>query len=146
MKEKSVLILHDGIKVRRSVKHGYGVFTDVEIIADTIIEECMVPMQVIEHGVEIIDGKEFATNNNTLNRYRYRGPGDRYYITPAGNAMIYNHSADANVYYEYNQEQRIMTFKALTHINAGQELFIDYGPEYAYENKIKDNTIVHKIV
>ena len=61
MKEKSVLILHDGIKVRRSVKHGYGVFTDIEIIADTIIEECMVPMQVIEHGVEIIDGKEFAT-------------------------------------------------------------------------------------
>ena len=108
MKEKSVLILHDGIKVRRSTKHGYGVFTDVDIIADTIIEECMVPMQVIELGIEIMDGKEFATNNNTLNKYRYRGPGDRYYIVPTGYAMIYNHSANANVYYEYNHEQRIM--------------------------------------
>jgi len=139
MKEKSVLISHDGIKVRRSPIHGYGVFTDVLIKQGDIVEECVVPSQVIEHGIENLDGREFATNNATLNKYRFLGPPTfkgmncghpYYYIVPAGYAMIYNHSEKPNTSYVYKQTERIMVFRALRNIEPGEELLTDYGPKY----------------
>ena len=135
MNEKAVLILHNGVEVRKSSRHGYGVFTDVAITNGSVIEECVVPTQVIEHGIENLDGKEFATNSNVLNKYRFLGPTDHlgqpyYYVTPAGYAMVYNHSEKPNVWYIHNQERRIVIFRALRDIEPGEELLTDYGPKY----------------
>jgi len=44
-----------------------------------------------------------------------------------GHGMIYNHSKEPNVGYQFNEKSFCFDYFALTEINKGEELFINYG-------------------
>lgn len=54
--------------------------------------------------------------------------------TVLGNGMIYNHASDNNINWEFNYENLTFEFSANKDIQAGEELFINYGEHYWKEN------------
>ena len=54
--------------------------------------------------------------------------------TVLGNGMIYNHASDNNINWEFNYENLTFEFSANKDIQAGEELFINYGENYWKEN------------
>ncbi len=53
------------VEVRRSPIHQYGVFAKEDILANEIIEECVVPTQCIEPKYEYMDGQVYVSNVDT---------------------------------------------------------------------------------
>jgi len=133
MKDK--LFTHSGLEIRKSIIHGYGVFTSKHIAANTIIEECMVPYEVIEPGYEYEHGEMFSRNKDVLPHYRFNGPTDqdgvhRFYITPAGFAMAYNHADDNNILWQHDTTHRLILMITCKDISPDEELFLNYGPNF----------------
>ncbi len=121
------------VEVRKSPIHQYGVFAKEDIKADEIIEECVVPTQCIEAKYEYMDGQVYISNMDTLSQYRFTGPVDgSYWIIPTGNAMVYNHSIEANSINYHDTENRLLVFKAIKDIKKDEEVVWNYGPNYKY--------------
>jgi len=120
--------------------HGYGVFATMPIEEGQIVEQAIVPEQVISPDYEYLDGKAFIKNVETMANYRFAAPGldaNRYWVIPAGNAIMYNHSFSPNIIWQYLRDDRIIEFMALKNINKGDELLFDYGPQYKYHRRTK---------
>ena len=121
------------VEVRKSSIHQYGVFAKEDIKADEIIEECVVPTQCIEPKYEYLDGVVYISNIDIMSQYRFTGPTDQHYwILPAGNAMMYNHSTNDNCTSYNDIENRLLVFKATKDIKKDEELVWNYGPNYKY--------------
>tara|TARA_R110002167_G_scaffold348627_1_gene560028 strand:+ start:425 stop:832 length:408 start_codon:yes stop_codon:yes gene_type:complete len=133
MKDK--LFTHPGLEVRKSLIHGYGVFTTKPIKANTVIEECMVPYEVIEPGYEYEHGEMFPRNKDVLPHYRYAGPVDqegqmRFYVTPAGFALVYNHAVDNNVVWQHDAKNRLVLMITRKDVFPEDELCHNYGDTF----------------
>jgi len=133
MKDK--LFIHPGLEVRKSPIHGYGVFTTKPIKANTVIEECMVPYEVIEPGYEYEHGEIFPRNKDVLPHYRYAGPVDHegkqlFYVTPAGFALVYNHADDNNVGWLHDTKNRLVIMITCKDVFPEDELCHDYGESF----------------
>jgi SET domain-containing protein len=106
-------------KVRVGIgRHGRGVFAVRPIKAGETIEVCPtleVPSGEITGrlGDYVFESAETAGHSVLL----------------LGYGMLYNHSADANAEYETHGEQEI-AFVARRAIAPGDEITIDYGPEW----------------
>ena len=122
------LKVHEGIYVKQSDIHGWGVFTDVEIEKGTTIEECVIPYELIP-----IDSRD-------LKEYRYVWPSRKHitnYCVVLGFGCVYNHSEEnPNINWEINVKERIMTFTSIRKIVANEELLFNY--QYPY--KLNTNT------
>ncbi len=132
---KDKLHLADGIEVRKSERHGYGVFATKFIFKNDIVEECVVPYQVIPPGYEYMNGEIHYSNSDIMNQYRFNGPPNpngyqAFWITPTGLAMVYNHSRDANIIWQHHTKERIISFKATKDIKPGEELVHDYTKHF----------------
>tara|TARA_R100000458_G_C8121746_1_gene140350 strand:+ start:205 stop:609 length:405 start_codon:yes stop_codon:yes gene_type:complete len=115
---KNKLTIHKGIYVKKSNIHGWGVFTNLEINEQEIVEECVIPYQKIPHLSPL------------LRNYRFIFPNEKskYYFIALGFGSIYNHSEDkANIEWEVNEKERIITFKAIKKININEELLFNYN-------------------
>ena len=110
--------VHKGIYVKKSNTHGWGVFTNLEIKKGTIVEECIIPYEVI------------PINSRVLLNYRYVWPSKKKptsFCIALGFGSIYNHSKEKpSMNWEINEKERIMTFTAIRNINANEELLFDY--------------------
>tara|TARA_R100001377_G_C3186141_1_gene108639 strand:+ start:586 stop:993 length:408 start_codon:yes stop_codon:yes gene_type:complete len=132
---KNKLFIHPGLEVRKSRIHGYGVFTSKHIKADTVIEECMVPYEVIEPGYEYENGEMFPRNKDVLPHYRFMGPHDqdgvhRFFVTPTGFAMVYNHADDNNVIWHHDTKNRLVLMVTCKDISPEEELYQNYGENF----------------
>ena len=125
---KTELIVHKGVHVKKSMLHGWGVFTSSKIKKGDIVEECIIPYDMI------------PTNTNAQINYRFIWPDISFkaakelgvdvqfsgYCLPLGFGAIYNHSKDSNVDWDIDLSERVVQFVAVKDIKAGEELLFNY--------------------
>lgn len=109
------------VSVKKSPIHGYGVFAEQDIAANTIIEECHT--LVSESDVPCFD------------RYYFKAEEKR--AIALGNGSIYNHSNQANAYCEWDNEFQLVTITSEKDIKKGEEICIYYGDHYFSYRGIK---------
>jgi SET domain-containing protein len=133
MKDK--LVIHKGLEVGASVKHGYGVFATEQISSGSIVEECMVCIQTIPLSSGILSNYSFA---GPLLKLAHESSGNvKYCVIPTGFAMIYNHdSKEPNLEWEHNVDNRLIVFKAKKDILPGEELTHNYGKGFKQHKKL----------
>lgn len=105
------------ITAKPSTIHGYGVFADVDIEKNAVIEECHI---LIMH--------DFTALFNYL--FSYKQDGKNQSCLPLGYGALYNHSDEPNAEYAFNEENSLLVFTALRPIKAGEEIFITYGSNW----------------
>ncbi len=99
---------------------GRGVFAGVKISENTLIETC--PVIVISSGAEI----NLIACTSLLN-YAFRWNNETDAIMVAlGFGSLYNHSSNHNACYKMNTEKESLDIIALTPIEAGEEITINY--------------------
>jgi SET domain-containing protein len=110
------------IVVKPSLIHGYGVFARKTIRKGSVIEEC--PM-LETTGYDIAD----------LQNYFFR-LSEKTSGIALGFGCIYNHSPDPNASFSLDKKNMLMIVKAQRTIQAGEEIFISYGPEWFSDREI----------
>ena len=111
---------HADICVRKSKKHGLGVFARSPIRADSVVETCA----ILESMYRRQPGRPCA-----FQRYLYFAWDDHPNVgfMPSGFGTMYNDGGRCrNVVYELDMNARCMTFRAIRGIEVGEELVIDY--------------------
>ena len=112
------LKVHKGIYVKKSNIHGWGVFTNLNIKKGEIVEECVVPYDLI------------PLRSNVLGNYRYVWPSKKRFNSfciALGFGSIYNHSREKeNIDWNINEKKRIIIFTAIKNIKKGEELLFNY--------------------
>lgn len=107
-------LIQNQLVVKRSPIHGYGVFAGKNINNEEIVEECYA----------------------LLNDECYAGFMDYYFCFGeqcallTGFGSIYNHSDQPNAYTVFDEDSGVFTFYACQPIVAGEEIFINYGPDW----------------
>lgn len=108
------------IIVRPSSIHGYGVFAAEEIVANEVVEECMVLMSDSSHP--------------SLGNYYFLV--DKKRGLALGYGSIYNHAEEPNTGYIFDKERSILTFFAMRNIAPGEEILVFYGPRWFKERSV----------
>ncbi|MEO8401118.1 MAG: SET domain-containing protein-lysine N-methyltransferase [Gammaproteobacteria bacterium] len=104
-------LFQNKVSVKKSSRHGYGVFAEKTLKKGEKIEECYI---IISRG-----------GDKALEDFYFDVKGK--YAIFTGYGSIYNHSDDENATYTINKHKRIATIKALTTIYKGEEIFVSYG-------------------
>ena len=105
--------------VRDSPVHGRGVFTKDPIDAGSLVERC--PLMYLEAGDTPAGG--------TLMDYVFDA-GDEGSWLALGLTSLMNHHDEPNVEVEIDADAQMLKLRAVVDIDAGEELFINYGPTY----------------
>lgn len=101
------------LKVKPSIIHGFGVFAEADIPANSLIEECHILV---------------LNDKSAVNDYVFTYPNDKNKAClPLGYGAIYNHSNQPNAKYDTNGDQTLMVFIATKPIRKGEEILISYG-------------------
>ena len=116
---KPKLIRNSNIEIKSMSKYtGYGVFALDLIESDTIIEECVLPIETIPKHYPVF-----------LN-YRFMGEKkdkDWNYVLPLGIAAVLNNSENPNCIIKQNLEyERILIIKTIKQVLPGEELTHNY--------------------
>lgn len=109
------------IQIRRSTKHGWGIFACTNIKKYSMLEE--VPYVLIPRK-DLLDSARFNTYT-----YGYDDIKENLLIVGFGLAPLYNHSSNANANWMQNRANMTMDFYATRDIFADEEICIDYGEE-----------------
>ncbi len=110
---KTELIKHH-ITAKKSPIHGYGIFADVNINIDEVIEECRIIILENHHV--------------NLENYYFNVGGKSAIFTGFG--LLYNHSDQPNTTYYFDEMNGIVIFKAIRPIKKGEEIFVSYGDNW----------------
>jgi SET domain-containing protein len=119
------LFVHPNLYAALSPIHGYGVFSDSFIPANTIIEEC--------HYVDVCNANE---NNNACIKHRFCYPMQNpvKYVVCFGHGSVFNHSNEPNAFWYIDFEKNLFIFKTTKNIFANQEVLVYYGDEGYWKN------------
>jgi len=122
-----ILTKNPNIEIRKSIVHGWGVFTTSDIPKDTLLEEC--------HGL-FLSKEEFKKCDNipgiVCNSFNIK---ERIMI-PYGYGAIYNSRKDNTVAIKFNIDNQILSFITIKNIKANEELFLNYElARSMYKNK-----------
>ena len=124
--ERDRLLRNPCLEVRSSPIHGRGVFATQNISAHAILEECHF-IQLKESVFEKIDP---VVKDYVFLFPRGSKGGERAYAIPLGIGSIINHSQDhPNATWTTSQSRRLFIFSAIRHIQADEEVLIDYQRE-----------------
>lgn len=107
-------LFQNKIVVKKSTRHGYGVFAAKTIKKGEKIEECYF---IITKG-----------GDKGLEDFYFDAKGKHAVFFGFGS--IYNHSDDPNADYFLNIKNRVVTFKAARRIPKDQEITISYGDKW----------------
>ncbi|MDZ7697198.1 MAG: SET domain-containing protein-lysine N-methyltransferase [Deltaproteobacteria bacterium] len=121
--ERERLFRNRDLEVKTSPIHGRGVFATQDIPAGAILEEC--------HFIQLNE-TDFDNLDPGLKHYvflfprGFKGKG-RAYAIPLGICSIINHSHDhPNATWTTSESRWLFIFTSLRHIQAGEEILIDY--------------------
>ena len=108
------------IEVKQSEIHGLGVFARKKIRKGEIIEKS---------PVILLDKLEREVLKSTsLFWYYFLLNNDKTPVAIGlGLSSLYNHSYNANAFYDIKIKKAIIVFKSVTNINAGEEITINYN-------------------
>lgn len=109
------------IAVKKSKRHGFGIFAEKSIKKGEKIEECYF---ILSRGKD----------RDLENFYFVAG---RKYAVVLGYGSIYNHSDEPNADYTLNVSKRIATIKASKNIKKGEEILISYGEDWFKSRNLK---------
>lgn len=109
------------IAVKKSLRHGFGVFAEKNIKKGEKIEECYFILS--KGGDESLEDFYFAAKRKNA--------------VFLGYGSIYNHSDNPNADYRININKRIATIKATSHIKKGEEILISYGEKWFKSRNLK---------
>lgn len=112
------LLFSNKLIVKRSKIHRWGVFAREPIKKYEILEEF--PYFKVP--------KSEITNTQACLDYSYPFDDD-FHIIGMGFCGLYNHSSNSNIEYEIDKVNEIMRHYAISDINIGDELTLDYGEE-----------------
>jgi SET domain-containing protein len=107
------------IEIRKSNKFGRGVFAAQTIAKDTVIERA--PLIVLDEA-----DTKMVRDSNVLVYYDFSF-NDQYSAIAGGYGSFYNHSPSPNVDWEVDQEAEEIKYWTTQAIEAGEQLFINYG-------------------
>lgn len=99
---------------------GRGVFSSIDIPKGSIIE--IAPVITIPG-----DQRPFLDQTIIHDYYFIWGPNDQQAALILGNGSIYNHSFTPNAEYRPDFEGQTMSFYALSEIEAGKEITVNYN-------------------
>ena len=120
MRKEQLSFLLDGVYAGYTKNRGRGVFTNIDIAAETTIE--LSPVIVLSGA----DRKHI--DQTLLHDYIFEWGEDKKDCCMAlGIIPLYNHSYHANCEYEMFFKKQVMRIKAIRDIKAGEELFINYN-------------------
>jgi SET domain-containing protein len=108
-------LFQNKIYVKKSKKHGYGVFAGKTFKKGEKIEECYI-ITSKKGGDKALEDYYFDVNGK--------------YAIFTGFGIIYNHSDDPNADYIINEKNRLTTIKADRTIPKDTEIFISYGDDW----------------
>ncbi len=114
-------LLLNKIVVKKSSRHGFGVFAEKNIKKGERIEQCYFVLS--KGGDESLENFYFAVK--------------RKYAVFLGFGSLYNHSDDPNADYTINVNKRIATIKASRNIQKGEEILISYGDDWFESRNLK---------
>jgi uncharacterized protein len=97
---------------------GWGVFCARSLSENHLIESC---------PVVIVPASEVAETMLANYCFFWRNDQPPTVALPFGHGMLYNHHANANVGFRADYENGCMNYFTLRPVEAGEELFIDYG-------------------
>ena len=145
---KSDLKVPTSIAIKKSALHGRGIFAVKNICEGEIIEECHYVLLAGDTHHDYPETPMFIRSNpifqmyasrlKSLEEYSYFAKNENNKLRQAivlGCGMIYNHNSNPNVSYAQSIDDEIFIFSANKAIDAGEELFVDYGPSYSYEGR-----------
>lgn len=108
------------LTVAPSENRGRGVFTTEIISAATVIE--ISPVLVLNAEERVI------VEQTLLYHYIFEwGETGKEACIGLGYISLYNHSYQANCYYEMDPDAETMTISTIREVAAGEELFINYN-------------------
>lgn len=115
--------------IAASGQKGRGVFAGADIVPDTIIEIS---------PVIVMSGEERKLLDQTLlHDYIFEwGDGGQMCCMALGYIPLYNHSYSSNCEYTMDFEGGMISVKTVSHIKAGQELFINYNGDWNNEKPV----------
>eukprot|EP00667_Euglena_gracilis_P022371 EG_transcript_24862 len=105
------------VRMGPSPIHGRGMFATKDFVQSEIVEVC----PTLEVNQRCIGGK--------LEDYVYYGDKKDRRVIVMGYGMMYNSWKNANLWY-YRDDNKNFVFVATRAIEEGEELCIDYGPEW----------------
>lgn len=109
-----------GIEVKQSEIHGIGVFAREKIGKGKIIEKSPV--------ILLNKTEREILKSTSLFRYYFLLDSDKTPVAIGlGLSSLYNHSYNANAFYNINIKKATIVFKSVTNINAGEEITINYN-------------------
>ncbi len=114
------ICLQQGLVVKRSLIHGYGVFADKTFEQDSLIEECCV---IVSTGQDAILKNYYFQNADVC-------------LLPTGYGLIYNHADEPNAAYYFDQSRHLLIFRSLRRIQPGEEIVIRYGKTWFSNRKL----------
>lgn len=106
------------IEVRRSGRHGRGVFATADLAAGTVVEECP--------ALPFDDEQWEAVDAGGLHGYCYEDPAGGV-VLALGYGSLYNHATDPNTGYEVLRRPSRVRLTTQRAVRAGEELTISYG-------------------
>ena len=114
-------LFQNKLVVKKSPKHGYGVYAKKKMRKGEKIEECYI---IISRG-----------GDRKLEDYYFDANGK--YALFTGFGSIYNHATDPNADYTINVKKCLATIKAERTIQKGEEIFVSYGAYWFKSRKLK---------
>jgi uncharacterized protein len=108
------------VEVKESPGRGLGVFATEYIIEGEVIEECHMITLPIPNGEP----------SALLMDYRFNWPQEgekKEQVVVLGNGSIYNHNDNNNAVWRDHPRWRLFQFVAIKRILPGEEIFIYYG-------------------
>ena len=113
-------MIYPSLYIDKTNEKGRGVFTNVDLKKNTIIEIS---------PVIVMSKKDRAHLDETLlHDYIFEWGEEKDQCCMAlGYVAVYNHSYSSNCEYEMDFKQRMIVIKTVQFIRAGEELFINYN-------------------
>jgi SET domain-containing protein len=108
---------------------GRGVFTSMDLEADTVIEISPVIVMTREERVLL--------DQTLLHDYIFEwGEEPKGCCMALGYVPLYNHSYRSNCEYEMDYEEGLITVKTVRGVQAGEELLINYNGDWNNETPV----------
>ncbi|GAB4092280.1 SET domain-containing protein [Flaviaesturariibacter terrae] len=111
---------HPALKVTAAGSRGRGVFTDMAMSANTLVEVAPVIVLSARHRALL--------EKTLLHDYIFEWGKSRTQCCVAlGYVSLYNHAYDANCEYEMHYDEGLILVRTVRDVRKGSELFINYN-------------------
>jgi SET domain-containing protein len=112
--------IHPALRVSETSSRGRGVFTDMAMAANTLVEVAPVIVMSARHRKSV--------DETLLHNYIFEWGKSRTQCCVAlGYVSLYNHAYDANCEYEMHYAEQLILIRTVRAVKKGEELFINYN-------------------